>query len=132
MSVRRNFSRRQRRNFAYHFQVADSAMQMDVHKTLYTFYPISLYWLDINSQSFVWNVFYTSAIRNAFSLNKLPNIHFFEHYLQISHNLKTINGQNNMEAIINDSVCSKIRRHATFRSWLFSQSTHWQRPRSLQ
>jgi len=58
------------------FQVADDVMQMDVHKTLYCFYPTSLCWLNLNSQSFVWNVFYTSAIRNAFSFHKLPNIHF--------------------------------------------------------
>jgi len=31
----------QRRNFAYPFQVADDAMQMEVHKTLYPFYPIT-------------------------------------------------------------------------------------------
>jgi len=29
------------------------AMQMDVHKTLYSFYLISLCWLNLNSQSFV-------------------------------------------------------------------------------
>jgi len=67
----------QRRNFAYPFQVADDAMQMDVHKTLYPFCPISLRWLNLNSQSFVWTVFCTSAIRNAFSFHKLPNIHFW-------------------------------------------------------
>jgi len=45
---------------------------------------------------FAWNAFYTSAIRNALSYHKLPNIHFFEHfYKYISHNLKD-NGQNNM------------------------------------
>jgi len=43
----------QRPNFAYPFQVADDAMQMDVHKTLYYFYHISLCWLNLNSQSFV-------------------------------------------------------------------------------
>jgi len=54
MGVRRNFSRgEQRRNFAYPFLVTDDAMQMDVHKTLYTFYPISLCWLNLNAQSFV-------------------------------------------------------------------------------
>jgi len=61
-----------------------------VHKTLHPFYPISLCWLDLNSQSFVWNAFYTSAIRMLFLFYKLPDIHFSEHYLQISHNLKTI------------------------------------------
>ena len=33
-------------------------------------------------------MFSTLAIRNAFSFHKLPNIHFFEHFLQISHNLR--------------------------------------------
>jgi len=42
----------QHRNFAYPFQVADDAMQMDVQKTLHPFYPISLYWLNLNYQSF--------------------------------------------------------------------------------
>jgi len=51
-------------------------MQMDVHKTLYPFYPISLYWLKLNSQSFVENIFYTSAISNAISFHERPNIHF--------------------------------------------------------
>ena len=76
MGVLRFFSRGgQHRNFAYPFQVADDAMQMDVYKTLCTFYPISLCWLNLNSQSFVWNVFYTSAIRNTFSFHKHLNIH---------------------------------------------------------
>jgi len=84
----------QRWNFAYPFQVSHDAMQMDVHIMLYPFYSISLCWLNLNSQSFVLNVFHTSGIRNAFSFHKLPNIHFFEHFLQISHNLRIINGQN--------------------------------------
>jgi len=46
---------RQRRNFTYPFQVADDAMQMDVHKTLHPFYPNSLCWLHFNFESFVWN-----------------------------------------------------------------------------
>ena len=37
---------------------------------------ISLCWLNLTSQNLVWNVFYTLAIRNAFSLHKLHNIHF--------------------------------------------------------
>jgi len=52
--------------------------------------------------SFVRVVFYTSAIRNAF-FHKLPNIHFCKHFLQISHNLKTINGQ-----IINLDTLAKL------------------------
>jgi len=59
-------------------------------------YPISLCCLNLNPQSFAWNVFYNSAIWNAFSFHKLPNIRFFEHFLQISHNLRIINSQNNM------------------------------------
>ena len=47
----------QRRNFACPFQVADDAMQTDVHKTLYPFYPISLCWLNLNYQSFMWKCF---------------------------------------------------------------------------
>jgi len=45
---------------------------------------------------FVRIVFYTSATRNAFSFHKLPNIHFCEHFLQISHNLRTINDEINI------------------------------------
>jgi len=48
-------------------------------------------------KSFVRIVFYTSAvIRNAFSFHKLPNIHFCQHFLQISHSLITINDQINI------------------------------------
>jgi len=71
-------------------------MQMDVHKILLFLYSISLCWLNLNSQHFVYIVFCNAAIRNAFSFHKLPNIRFFEHFLQISHNLRTINDQNNM------------------------------------
>ena len=54
IGVHRKFSRwGQRRNLAYPVQVADHAMQMDVHKTLYPFYPIRLCWLNLNSQAFV-------------------------------------------------------------------------------
>jgi len=35
------------------------------------------------------------AIRNALSLHKLPKIQFFEHFLQLSHNLRIINGHSN-------------------------------------
>jgi len=99
MDVRRNYSRvGQRPNFAYSLQVADDAVQMDVHNTLYSFYHISLCWLNLNSQSFVWNVFYTTAISNAFLFINylLPNIHFFKHFLRISHNLRIIKVHNNV------------------------------------
>ena len=39
------FPRGQRRNFACPFQVADNAMQIDVQKTLYPFFPIGVCWL---------------------------------------------------------------------------------------
>ena len=60
--------KRQRPNSAYLFQVVDGAMQMDVHKTLRSnsFYPISLCSLNLHSSSYIWNIFYTSAIRHAF------------------------------------------------------------------
>jgi len=38
MGVRRNFSWRQRRQFVYSFQVANDAVQMDVHKILHSLY----------------------------------------------------------------------------------------------
>jgi len=41
MGVRRNFPRGgQHRHFACPFQVADDAMQMDVHETHYVFYAL--------------------------------------------------------------------------------------------
>ena len=79
------------------FQVADDTMQMGVHKTLYPFYPISLCWLHLNSQSFTWNVFYTSSIRNAIIFINCPiNCPFFDHFLQKRRNLRIIKVQNNM------------------------------------
>jgi len=99
MGAHRKFSRwGQGRNFGYPLQVADDAMQPDVHKTLYPFYSTRLCWLNLNSQSFVRNFFYASAIRNAFSFHKLPNIHFFKRFLQTSHNLRIINGQKNVSS----------------------------------
>jgi len=47
------FQRRNVEILLIFFQVADDALQMDVHKTLYPFYPIRLCWLKLNSQSFV-------------------------------------------------------------------------------
>jgi len=41
------------RKFSFASQVADDAMQMDVYKTHYPFYPISLCRSNLNSQSFV-------------------------------------------------------------------------------
>jgi len=49
-------------------------------------------------QSHFRNVFYTLAIGNAFSFNKLSNISFFEHFLQTSHNLRISRGQKNISS----------------------------------
>jgi len=37
---------------------------------------ISLCWFKLTSQCIVCHVFYTSAVRNDFSVHRLPNIHF--------------------------------------------------------
>jgi len=80
------FQGEQCRYFAYPFQVADDAMPMNVHQTLNPFYPISLCWLNLESQfSIFCNVFYTSTIRNTFTFHKLPNIQFFERFLQYTY-----------------------------------------------
>ena len=77
MSFRRNlFQGRNIENFDFPFQVADDAMQMDVRKTLHPFYPMSLCCLNLNSQSFLCNVFYISANRNVLYFHKLLSIHF--------------------------------------------------------
>jgi len=34
-----------------------------------------------------------------------------------------------LETTINNFACKEMRRHETFRSWLFSKSTHWQSDR---
>jgi len=36
------------------------------------------------------------AIKNAFSFDKLPNIHFCEYFRQVSHNLRMINSHTNI------------------------------------
>jgi len=69
MSVRRNFSRVGAGNveiLLIVFRLLNDAMQIYFHRTLYPFYPISLYWSSLNYQPFVWNVFQTSAIRKCF------------------------------------------------------------------
>ena len=59
---------------------------------------ISLCGLNLTSQNFVWNVFYTLAMRNAFSFHKLVNVHFWSTFWKfsylVSYNFKIINGQN--------------------------------------
>jgi len=84
MGVRRVFFQGGKlQNFAYPLQIADDEMQIDVHKRFYPFYRISLCWLNFKSQSCIWNVFYFSAIRKAFSFYELPNTYFVEHFLQM-------------------------------------------------
>jgi len=86
----------QRWTSSYPFQVADDVIQMGVHKTLYPFYLINLCWLNLNSQSFVWNVFCTSAISEMLFIFIKCLISIFEHSLQRKHNLWITNDQNNM------------------------------------
>ena len=88
MGVRRNFPcGLQRRNFAYPFQVADNAMQIDVHKKLYPFSP-----LVCAGRTSILNllseVFSTLRLSEIIFFHKMPYIQFLEHFLQISHNLK--------------------------------------------
>ena len=62
--------------------------------TISTFAVLSLvcvFWTQLTMKPFVQTVFYTSPIRNAFSFHKLSNIHFWDHFLQIRHDLRTIN-----------------------------------------
>ena len=96
MGVNINFSRGVTSKFAYPFQVSDDAKKWTFTKRFTLSTPLVCAGLNLNFQYFVWNVFYTSAIRNAFSFRKLPNIHFFAHFLLISHNFRIINEQNNM------------------------------------
>ena len=72
--------------------------------------------------SFVWNGFYTSAIRNAFSFHKPPKIHFIEHFLQISHNVRIINDQNNMSG----EKTRKLGTLAKLFQAVRSRSVYWQ------
>ena len=53
-------------------------------------------WTELTSKYFVRIIFYTLPIRDAFSFHKLPNVHVWEYFLQISHNLRTINSQINI------------------------------------
>jgi len=114
-----------RRNCAYTFQVTDDAMQMGVHKTLYPSYPISLCWLNLNFQSFAWNVFYTSAIRNVTSFYKLRNVHCFEHFLQWCHNLKIINIQKNMRGEKPRKSDTLVKLYEAMRSRTICWQDYW-------
>jgi len=87
MGVRMNFSRVVTMSKScLSFSGCYDTIQTDIHKVLDHFYPIHLCQLNLNSQSFVSKFFYTSAIRNAFSFHEPPNIPFFKHFSQISHN----------------------------------------------
>ena len=114
MGARRNISRGQRRNFAYPFQIADEAMQTFTKRFAFSTSLVCASW--ISSLIFCLKCFYTSAIRNAFSFHKLPNVHFFEHYLQISHNLKTINRQNSMSGEKTRKLHTIAKRFQAMRS----------------
>jgi len=70
---------------------------------------ISLCGLNFFFPNFVWNVFYTLAIRNAFSFHKLGKYPFFEHFLKISCNFKILSGQN----ISSDEKTQKLDTRTT-------------------
>ena len=56
-----------------------------------TFVVLSLFcvgWTGLTSEIFCPNCFLHFAYQKCFSFYKLPNIHFWEHFLQISHNFK--------------------------------------------
>jgi len=53
-------------------------------------------WTELTSEIFCPNCFLHFACQKCFSFHKLPNIHFWEHFLQISYNLTTINDQINI------------------------------------
>ena len=90
--------------------------------------PISLYWLNLNSQSFAWNVFYTLAIRNAFSFHKLSNIQFFEHFLQVSQ-FKNIQRPEQHERWKNRKLNTLTKMFQAMRSrticWQDYRTTYW-------
>jgi len=65
----------QRRHFAYHFQVADNAMQTDVHKALYPFYTTKIkphVTVTATEMSFVGsnNQVYYANLHNNWNLSK--------------------------------------------------------------
>ena len=90
MGVHRIFPGVVTSKFAYPFQVSGDAIKWTFTNRFYPFYSVNLCWLNFNFQYFVWNVFYTSAIRKSemYSFHKLPTMHFFEHFLLIRHNLR--------------------------------------------
>jgi len=79
-------------------------------------------------KSFVWIVFYTSAVRIAFSFRKLPNIHFCYHFLQICHNLRTINGH----VIISVKEATKLDTPAILFQTIRNRHVSWQDYRAIK
>jgi len=55
-----------------------------------------------------------------FSFHKLPNIHFFEHFLQIGRNVRIINGRNNMSG----EKKTKLDTLAKVRQAMISRTTY--------
>jgi len=110
-----NFPRGQRRNFAYPFQVADDAMWMDVHKTLYPFNPINVCWLNLILNR-LHDMFSTLRLSEMLFLFINCLISIFEHFLQISHNLRIINGQNNMSGEITRKSDTLVKLFQAMRS----------------
>jgi len=75
MGVRRIFSRGATPKFCLSFSGCWRCNTNGRSQNALSFLPISLCWVNLNTQFFVWNVFCTSAIRNTFYFHKHPNIH---------------------------------------------------------
>jgi len=114
MVVRRNFQGGATSKCAYSLQVADSAMQMDVHKTLYRFYPSSLCWLNLKLSTFRLKCFLHFGCQKCFFFHKLPNIHFFDHFLQIAHILR-ISTARTTSALKKKECCTLSQK--CFKQW---------------
>ena len=66
MGVRRNFSRGVTSKFCLSFSGCWQCNENGLSQNTLPFEPVSLCWLNLDSQSFVWKTSYTSAITNAF------------------------------------------------------------------
>ena len=98
--------------------VNSTQMSLKWTGTIHNYVCGSLVCLCLLNRTHFWNLlselFSTSAIRNAFASHKLPNIHFCEHFLQISHNLRTINAQINISGEKTRKLDTLAKLHCIF------------------
>jgi len=68
------------------------------------------------------------STRNAFYFHKPSNIQFFEHFLEVSHNLRIINGQNNISGEKNRTLDTLTKIFQALRSsaisWQDNRTTY--------